>query len=297
MKNITKSLIIGGLASILAGCATLKESQNKDDVRNLTKICQNQVDYRKIYFRDNFRYQIKCEEHSGIQVVDLESMKITRINYPKPKKLTDKEIAPYVTGKNVVLFGESHEPGVDHDSKKFISYLPQLHENGFTHIGLEIDYRWQSFVDAYQSSPSEENKQNLLRELPYVDNVKEEFVDIIENATKKALRVICLDNRNPESKVERDDNMKESILEVIANGGKIAGFLGANHIRWSKDTIIGATPYNTKEGGDESSNPVMSMDIITPVGRLLIDALGKDQIGLIDLTSCSDDYIYACVEN
>lgn len=150
---------------------------------------------------------------------------------------------------------------------------------------MEIDYRWQKSVDKYAADPTPENKAHLFRELPYVDPTKAELVNIIEAAVQQGLSVVCLDNRNPEVKILRDEYMKSEIDKVVQQGGRLAVFVGTAHIRWAKQS-----QYNYETTGN-----VMRFQLFKPLGRFLVDEYGKDKIGIVNLMGCYDSYVFACV--
>ncbi|MBT5022198.1 hypothetical protein HOK51_05385 [Candidatus Woesearchaeota archaeon] len=238
----------------------------------------------------NDRYQVTCEEHGGFIVYNLNTDELNQFDYPKPVKLSKDQIAEYVADKKVVLFGEEHSEKNRWQTLLFADMVPELKKAGVTHIGLELDRRYQNDIDQYMQNPNFLTQEKLLDELPFLhDFDNEDFVLKINAALDNGLEVMCLDNRDPDRKISRDAHMKKKIDEVISSGGKLAGFLGAAHVRWSKESSF------YMEGGEV----IGGLDVgymIRPVGRKLVDAYGTENVGLVNLDHCFDQYIFACVE-
>ena len=237
----------------------------------------------------NAVYQINCEEHGGVEVFDVVHMHLEgRFNYPQPVRLSLDDLVDYARDKKVVLFGEDHGEDRREDAQKFSRDIPKLRETGFTHIALEIDYRLQDNVNGYMRNPNAQNRNQLLLNLPFYDFTKEDALMIIDTAIENGMRVICLDNLNPERETTRDQYMKVKIDEVIENGGRIAAFLGTAHVRWSRESEF-------RYWGDENISGLTRVHLIKPLGRYLIDSYGKSAVGLVDLTGCDDSYIFTCM--
>ena len=164
----------------------------------------------------NDRYQVTCEEHGGFIVYNLNTDELNQFDYPKPVKLSKDQIAEYVADKKVVLFGEEHSEKNRWQTLLFADMVPELKKAGVTHIGLELDRRYQNDIDQYMQNPNFLTQEKLLDELPFLhDFDNEDFVLKINAALDNGLEVMCLDNRDPDRKISRDAHMKKKIDEVF----------------------------------------------------------------------------------
>lgn len=236
------------------------------------------------------KYQITCEEHGGIRIVDTEAIEtMGKFHYPESRRLSLEELVVYVADKIVALFGEGHNPEDSLDAEQFITYLPRLKQVGFTHVGMEMSYRLQGVVDDYVSNPTTENRNTLLKVMPYYDFTKKEFLQVIDAAIQHHLPVVCLDNLDKGRTIARDQYMKKKIDEIVGGGGRIAAFLGAAHVSTKKEELTGYA-------GNDFGGGVYGLLTINPVGRELVREYGSEKVGLIDLTGCSNSYIPVCME-
>jgi len=242
--------------------------------------------------------QVACEEHGGFRVTSWDregKFNYYEFDYPEPLRLTKDNSKSYFCDKRVVLFGEDHQPKKKKDLKLFLDYIPRLKTCGFSHVGIEVDARWQKKINYYTQNPNTESREELLGDLQeiYLENTSKDKLDIIDLAIEYQMQVVAVDNvENVEREIPRDQHMKEAIDVVLKDPEhKIAVFMGGAHIRWSKETTFhyGEIEYI---GGVAAMNTAR----IHPLGRRLIDEYNKEQIGLVDLTGCYDPYIFACVE-
>jgi hypothetical protein len=235
-------------------------------------------------------YQVKCEENRGIQVSEVNNTYFSkRFNYPVPTLLESNNIDEYLNKKKVILFGEDHGEDKRFDVKIFVSTIKYLKRAGFTHIGLETDKRYQELITFYVNNPSIQNKNVLFRDLPLYKFTIEDKLLIVDEAIKYDMQVVCIDDWSLNKTKPRDVMMKDEIMEIVKEDGRIAVYNGKSHIRWSK---LSESMY----WGDEKVGGLQPIRIFKPLGRYLLESLNKKDIGLIDLTECNDSYIFACMK-
>jgi len=233
------------------------------------------------------KYQVQCEEHGGFQVFDLDNLRGSgSFDYPIPKPLSLDDIADYTANKKTTLFAWGHG-GEKSGTEEFIGLLPRLKTVGYTHVGLEVAYNYQEEVDVYLQAPTEAAKALLFSQLPYIESINRQLIQVIEAASNLHLTIICLDNRNQNDNRKRDEYMFISTEKIIENGGKIASLLGHAHIPWSRQSCY---TYKTDDSGMEWQT------CDEPLGRKLVNKYGRDAIGSVNLTGCYGDYISACLK-
>lgn len=213
-------------------------------------------------------------------------------NMPETQELNEQGLERYIQGKRVILFGENHNENATHDGDVFLRMTPSLLKAGFTYIGIEYDHVYhQSIIDQY-----------------YLDNdetkISQEFsketINIIKTAKRQGMKIFCVDIRskdlyqgisNKEFWEHRDQLMFENLEKFLdGNSARMAVFIGAGHATSEGNSIA-------QQGSSENGMPNL-VKIHKPLGYRLVKKYGKEKIGLVDLTGCSDTspFTYACVK-
>ncbi len=216
---------------------------------------------------------------------NVELMPSVELRPSKPVVLSRTELEAYIKTKKIVLFGELHDS--PKYAEAFADLIPKFKELGITHIGLELDWCWQSIIDKYMANPTKENGITLVRlldtNLKAFSHAMVTF-HIINRANRNGLRVIGLDTcRDGDygmpsegyDQAIRDQRMTTNIDGVLKTGGRVATLLGRGHIVGKQEIDILGTKAK-------------------PVGRRLLDEYGEGKVGLVDLTSCDNPHIFAC---
>ncbi len=250
--------------------------------------------------RERVEDAVTCEDHGGYTVRHSYDFNIRlggdhrwtrdyKFNYPKPKVLTLETQGGYMRTRSIVLFGEEHDKPIY--AETFAGLIPKFKEFGFTHIGLELDYSWQKPIDKYMANPTKKNRKQLVKDLGdqlIFPSMAITFARMIDEANKSGLKIVCLDN-NPMGSYRRtrdktgwehsmrDQHMKAKTDSTVKEGGRIAIFLGAAHVAWTRETPLSLWSPAFK-----------------PVARYLVEEHGREKIGLIDLHSCDNPYIFTC---
>src|SRR3989338_6506701 len=125
---ITKKIVASILGMGLAACAThgINPSSSTTLERRVNepipdfgrRICKEAGEgvHRFVPDANNetAQYQVTCEEHGGIDVLEINNFSVhERMDYPVPEKLTKETLKEYVADKAVVMFGNQHDETYD----------------------------------------------------------------------------------------------------------------------------------------------------------------------------------------
>lgn len=213
---------------------------------------------------------------------------------PSSRRLSRSELETYLQGKKVALFWEAHlvrEAGQEFhylvDDMHFRALIPSLKRLGYTHVALEVEYKHEEKVRMGISSIID------------VDGIGMTAVTIGPIALQYGLEILCIDNRDQNRKFLRDEYMEQRIAQVISQGGKVAYFVGAAHLRLvNKDPLIASIELNPSLSGGGQNIAIIYQKVLEegakPLGKRLVEKYGVQQVALVGMDSCSDGAIPRC---
>ncbi len=246
--------------------------------------------------------ELACAKDGSFIILGWSDDEWAEISSIEPTQVNRQELLLHIRDKHIVIFGDVHN--VSDDDRRLASLMPNLADFGFTHFGLELDARFQDSIDAYANDPTAENRQRLLEMLtaatiPSVD--VDSYVSVIEAAIGKDMAVIAIDKEITDlaASVSRERFMKGEIDKIIANGGKVAVFVGAAHASFRKRflSVFGRHIPETTVDSLPEGTTVYVIPMTKPLGRLLLEEYGPERVGLIGLTFCDHTYTVVCFDD
>ena len=206
------------------------------------------------------------------------------------RRLSRPELEAYLRDKKVALFGEAHRVNLDgetfddlRDDMPFRRLLPMLKKIGYTHVALEIEYHHEEQVRRGKETVGQ-------TELGITG------ATIAPLAVEYGLEVLCIDNRDAERPMLRDEYMEQRIGAVVAKGGRVAYFVGAAHLEMVLHSPnMAAVELNSQlVGQNETVGRKIKLHGAKPLGKRLAERYGTEHVALVNMADCSYGIIPTC---
>ncbi len=209
---------------------------------------------------------------------------------PVPIQLSYSGLETYLQNKKVALFGEQHTVDSDgqtlndlRDDMRFRRLIPALKSLGYTHVALEIEYQHESTVRRGMERVSE-TRFGITG------------ATIAPLARSHGLEVVCIDNRDKDRSLLRDEYMENRIVSIVQNNGRVAYFVGAAHLSLV-DHLPPIAEVELSLTDDKMAGVIyqkLTLEGAKPLGKRLTERYGKDNVALVNLYGCTDLTVPAC---
>lgn len=138
----------------------------------------------------------------GLTDTKLTSEQIRQVRNEVNKQGMDpsKAIVNAMKHNRVLILGETHTTTPDHNSMRLLGpdLIPALVHHGATHLALEIDIRFQPYLEQFQKTGivSDQFKEELTKKAPLL--ASDDYYDVLRAANKAGLKLIAVDKPRPD---------------------------------------------------------------------------------------------------
>ena len=215
-----------------------------------------------------------------------------QINWASSRQLSLSELQGYLKDRKVALFGETHVVTYDGqefyylvDDMHFRNLLPTLKMLGYTHVALEIEYKYE---------------ERVRRELKSIHEAMDEIgmtgITIAPPALKYGLEVMCIDNRDAGRVVLRDEYMEQRIATITKSGGRVAYYVGSGHLQLVHHSpeIAGVELNPALGSGSELLRRKIERSGAKPLAQRLVESYGAQGVAIVSIDNCDDSTIPFC---